>query len=114
VEATRTFSTRRAGCTLLLALPLQEGALDMSVSKPPLFDREGILRELWADPIAGTLWRAIPARLRKGEEYLDLQHLERGVQRAEAAMSPTGGELPRVAVEQRTWVRLLTYLMPLD
>lgn len=76
------------------------------------FDREGIMQALWGDPIARITCRDIPARLRRGDEYVDLQNLEAGVQRARRTMSPTGGELARRAVRPDTWEKLLAYLEP--
>lgn len=79
---------------------------------PSAFNREGIMQALWEDPIAGVTGRDMPARLRRGDEYVDLQHLEAGVQRALGSMAPTGGELARMAVRADTWARLLVYLRP--
>lgn len=73
-------------------------------------DRNVILKALWDDPIAAVQGRAIPERLRQGEEYVDLQQLQAGVQRALHGMAPTGGELPRKAVQARTWTRILAQL----
>ncbi len=73
-------------------------------------DRNLILKTLWEDPIAAVAGRAIPERLRRGEEYIDLQRLQVGVQRAQHVMSPTGGELPRKAVQAGTWTKILAQL----
>ena len=74
------------------------------------FNRESILQTLWGDPIAGVVGHDVPLRLQRGEEYLDLQRLEFGVQVARANMSPTGGELSRKAVRAATWDKLLVQL----
>jgi hypothetical protein len=73
-------------------------------------DRNLILKTLWADPIAAVTGRAIPERLRAGEEYIDLQRLQAGVQRAQHVMAPTGGELPRKAVQTGTWTIIVAQL----
>ena len=73
-------------------------------------DRNLILKTLWADPIAAATARTIPERLRVGEEYIDLQRLQAGVQRARHVMAPTGGELPRRAVQTVTWTKILAQL----
>ena len=80
--------------------------------QPSAFDREGIMQALREDPIARLTCRDIPDRLRRGDEYLDLQRLDVGVQRAQGTMIPTGGELARTAVRADTWARLLVYLVP--
>jgi hypothetical protein len=65
---------------------------------------------LWEDPIAAVRGTDLPAKLGRGDEYLDLQHLETGLQRAARCMTPTGGELSRSAVCPRTWERLMAHL----
>lgn len=80
------------------------------VSPKPAFNREAILETLWRDPIARVLGHDVPTRLQPGEEYLDLQRLEAGVQHAAGTMSPTGGELSRKAVQPATWDKLLASL----
>ncbi len=52
----------------------------------------------------GTAWLSI------GEEYLDLTQLARGVQRANGAAVSTGSVLPRSAVGDLTWTRILNEL----
>ena len=82
--------------------------MDQSASN---FDREGIMQTLSDDPIV-LVWRDVSARMRRGEEYVDLQNLGLGVQRASCSMAPTGGELARKTVSAATWDKLLTYLAP--
>jgi hypothetical protein len=65
---------------------------------------------LWDDPIAAVCGTDLPARLGRGDEYLDLQRLEAGPQRALRSMTPTGGELSRNAVRPGTWDRLMAHL----
>jgi hypothetical protein len=51
-------------------------------------------------------------RLEEGEELLDLEHLDRGVQRAEAVTSKAtmGHILPRSAVSGETWSKIIAHL----
>lgn len=51
-------------------------------------------------------------RLADGEEYVDLEHLDRGIQRAEAITSKAamGHILPRSAVSGETWGKILARL----
>jgi hypothetical protein len=74
------------------------------------FDRDGILRALWADPIAQLAFHVAPVRLKRGDEFVDLQRLGAGVQIAARGMAPSGGELSRLAVGPLTWTKLLSYL----
>ncbi len=48
--------------------------------------------------------------LSDGDEYLDLEHIARGVRRAGGTVSPMGAVLPRKAVNADTWNRILAQL----
>jgi hypothetical protein len=48
--------------------------------------------------------------LRRGDEYLDLEHLQLGVQRADGTATSMGALLPRKAIHEDTWRRLLRHL----
>jgi len=49
--------------------------------------------------------------LPEGAEYVNLEHLDRGVQRAKAATKVTMGHvLPRSAVSGATWTKILARL----
>lgn len=51
------------------------------------------------------------ARLMEGEDYLDLEHLDQGVQRARAATTVAMGQvLPRAAIRPETWDKILAQL----
>lgn len=47
------------------------------------------------------------ADMRKGDEYLDLEHLGLGVLRAVGSRSEHGDVLPRKAIHEDTWRRVL-------
>jgi hypothetical protein len=76
--------------------------------------------EVARDTILGLLSEEETARvstaegvseLTEGAEYLDLEHLDRGVQRAKAATAVTMGHiLPRNAVRVETWRKILAHL----
>ena len=52
-------------------------------------------------------------RLGLGEEYLDLMRLQNGVQKAGTATSPAMGRvLPKKALHEATWRKLLSKLSP--
>lgn len=46
----------------------------------------------------------------EGHEFLDLGALEVGVQRAAQATTPIGRMLPRSAVQEATWTKILAVL----
>lgn len=73
-------------------------------------NRNAILKVLWNDDIAGTGPAKIPARLQRGDEFIDLQLLEKGVQHALRLTAPTGGVLPRKAVQANTWLQIVAQL----
>jgi len=64
---------------------------------------------LLSDDELGAVSNAEQQRIPEGDEYLDLEHLELGVLRAEPA---TQGKhaLPRAAVSDATWLKILTVL----
>ncbi len=49
-------------------------------------------------------------RLANGDEYVDLEHIEQGVQRAGASATPMGRVLPKKAVHEDTWTKILSHL----
>ena len=71
--------------------------------------RERILKLISDDEIA-SVSTAETGRLSPGDEYLDLEHLEQGVQRADGTATPIGRVLPRKAVQEATWSKILTQL----
>jgi hypothetical protein len=51
-------------------------------------------------------------RLAEGDEYLDLEQLGQGVRRAEGTSTPMRRVLPRKAVLEETWRKILEELAP--
>ncbi|MGN6111154.1 MAG: hypothetical protein ACTHU0_39010 [Kofleriaceae bacterium] len=64
-----------------------------------------LLSDTEAEGVATAETHPIPA----GEEFLDLEHLERGVQRAEPA-TRSAHTIPRTAVSDSTWQKILAVL----
>jgi hypothetical protein len=53
--------------------------------------------------------------LEEGDEYVDLGHLEHGVRRAEGRPRiPMGRVLPRKAVRDATWIKIVEQLAALE
>ena len=73
--------------------------------------REGILNLLSNAEVAKVSSAEGAAALANGEEYLDLENLDRGVQRAAASTKvPMGQVLPLSAVGAETWSKIVAQL----
>ena len=72
--------------------------------------RDAVLGLLSADEVARVTSAGEAVRLAEGEEYLDLEHLEQGVQRSIAACPRVGGLLARADVSSTTWAAVLALL----
>ena len=72
--------------------------------------RDRILKLMSDDEIARVSMAESAPRLEAGEAYLDLDSLEQGVQRSLGPETRMGCILPRKAVRERTWERILRVL----
>ena len=73
--------------------------------------RDTILKLLSNEEIAKVSTAEAASGLTEGGEYLDLEHLDQGVQRANAATKVTMGHvLPRSAVCDESWSKILAHL----
>ena len=74
--------------------------------------RDFILKLLSDEENARVSTAEAAPRLTEGAEYLDLEYLDRGVQRASATTAKTtmGRVLPRTAVSEETWRKVLAQL----
>ncbi len=73
--------------------------------------REAILELLSDDEIAKVSTAETAVGLTVGSEYLDLEHLDRGIHRANAASKLAMGQiLPRAAIHPETWAKVLAQL----
>ena len=74
--------------------------------------RDTILKLLSDEENANVSSAEGSAGLSQEEEYVDLEHLDRGVQRADAAMTKgtIGHIAPRRAVHGETWSKILAQL----
>ncbi len=72
--------------------------------------REEVLSMLTEPEVACVSNVEDGASLPHGEEYLDLQKLEHGVQRANGILVPTASVLPRSALSSGTWHDILARL----
>lgn len=73
--------------------------------------RNTILNLLSNDEIAKVSTAEATSGLTKGAEFLDLEHLDQGVQRAGSVTKVAMGQvLPRNAVSEETWGKILLQL----
>jgi len=72
--------------------------------------RNNVLKLLSDEEVARVSTAETSAGLAIGDEYLDLEALERGVLYASGAGAPMGRVLPRKSVGDPTWRQILTEL----
>lgn len=84
----------------------------MSASTPhDLSARKSIMMLLTDEENARVTTAEAGVSLVEGSEFLDLKHLERGVQRVSGAAIPEMADvIPRSAVGNDTWRRIVTHL----
>jgi hypothetical protein len=77
--------------------------------------RSGLLKLLSDEEAASVSTAETAERLEEGDEYVDLGHLEHGVRRAEGRPRiPMGRVLPRKAVRDATWIKIVEQLAALE
>jgi hypothetical protein len=77
-------------------------------TRPPSHDV--VIALLSDDEIASVNTREAAASLSEADEYLDLEQLDRGVRRGPLPATPICRVLPRKAVREATWAKILTWL----
>lgn len=76
-----------------------------------LVSRDAVLKLLTDEETARVSTAETKSALVDGADYVDLGHLGKGVQRAEAvAPIPMGDVIPRSAVSAQTWTKIVTHL----
>ena len=82
-----------------------------NASRKDLITRETIMSLMSDEEVALVSTTESAAKLSDSEEYLDLQHLERGVQRATSTTKIVMGHtIARRAVHPETWDKILAQL----
>jgi hypothetical protein len=79
-------------------------------TKTEYITRDRLLKLLSDDEVASVSTAETAMRLSDGDEYLDLDHLDRGVLTAHRPVTPMGSVLPKKAVHADTWSKILTQL----
>lgn len=72
--------------------------------------RDRVLKLLSDDEVASVSTAESAAQLEPGEEYLDLEALDGGVHRDFGPNTSMGNILPKKAVREETWARILREL----
>lgn len=72
--------------------------------------RENVLKLLSDNEVASVSTAETALRLLDGEEYLDLEHLDRGVQKTSKLPTVMAGVLPRRTVHKDTWGKIVALL----
>jgi hypothetical protein len=72
--------------------------------------RDRIMKLLSDDEVARVSTAESAATLASGEEYVDLEQLTHGVQRANGTGIPMGHVLTKNAVGEQTWINILKQL----
>jgi hypothetical protein len=91
-------------CIRLLSMTIQ--------TRYDYLTREDVLKLLSDDEVASVSTAETAPRLADGDEYLDLEQLQKGVQRAAGRTAPLGRLLPKKAVRAATWAAILHRLPP--
>ena len=79
-------------------------------NRSPYVTRESVLMLLSDDEVAAVATAETAIRLPEGDEYLDMEQLEQGVQRAHKKKTPMGRVLPKKSIHQDTWNKILKQL----
>jgi hypothetical protein len=72
--------------------------------------RDHILKLLSDDDVAAVSTVESATRLGDGDEFIDLENLASGVQRAPQASTPMGRVLPKKSVPPATWSKIVAEL----
>ena len=72
--------------------------------------RDSVMKMLSDDEVGRVSMAETGAALAAGDEYIDLGQMQRGVQQADSARTVMGRVLPRSAVHEGTWTRILSSL----
>ena len=91
-------------------VPLAERVHLTATRYATLLTRAHVLAALTDDEIARVSTAEGATRLSASEEFLDLERLDMGVQRARESSVPMGRVLPRNAVQAATWTKIVGQL----
>lgn len=81
-----------------------------SDKKTSLITRDALLKLLSDDEVASVSSAETGGQLAAGEEYLDLQRLDKGIRKAKGGTTPAARVLPKKAIHAKTWEKILAQL----
>jgi hypothetical protein len=81
-----------------------------SEKKTSLVTRDALLKLLSDDEVASVSSAETAGQLADGEEYLDLQNLDKGVRKAKRGNTLAARVLPKKAIHAKTWEKILAQL----
>jgi len=73
-------------------------------------EKQQLLALLSEAEMARVVEADVEYSLQPGEEYLDLDHLDRGVQRTDGRVGTFGQIVPKRAIASATWTRVIAAL----
>ncbi len=80
-------------------------------TRSELASRDTVLKLLSDEETARVSNAESKAVLADGADFVDLEHLDKGIQRASAALPVVmGGVIPRAAVSTVTWNKIMAHL----
>jgi hypothetical protein len=109
VEHARALLGTTGASRMAVHPPAEAGAMN-SAERTEYITRDSILKMLSDDEVDRVTTKETEFRLAEGEEYVDLTELQLGVQRARGARTAMGNVLPRSAVLEETWTRIVAKL----
>jgi hypothetical protein len=107
LEQSRTLLEKSGASRITVHAPVQAAA---DAKRTEYVTRETVLKLLSDNEIAKVSMVEATPRLTEGDEYLDLEQLDRGVQRAPWTTPAIGRVLPRKSVDAPTWNKILAQL----
>ena len=79
--------------------------IDTKTARNDMINRDTILM-MSNDELSSVCTAEAAAQLPPGAIFLDLEHLDRGIQEARKGGVEMGGVLPRAAVRDKTWKKI--------
>lgn len=105
---------RKLGSSQIQARPVEPRGVVHASQAANYITRDRVLKMLSDNEIAHVSTAETEPRLTDGDEYIDLEQLEQGVLRARVVPTPVGRVLPRKAVHDTTWTKIVAELTPVQ
>ena len=90
--------------------PINHSPLMKNEKRKDYITREKVLKQLSDNEVGAVATAETATRLADGDEFIDLEYFERGVQRAPQTTTPMGRVLPRKSVPPGTWDKIVAQL----